>query len=469
MEKINNVNDEKNNDLKSKIITAAVVVFLCLIFVVGFIYGLNSVLAMEGSYPPDEDTHGVFDEPKTNDEIAALLNEVFDNTLESKPKAFVEDEFSIDGDSLVIGNASEELKKTVLFAKDNFTDTLTESTPTVETDFSQELPVKAPEISGADIESFECRYFERNYVYQCELCGAENEKLLNGCPECGSPNLYVQQSRGEYVVSAVLKNSDAIINANFAPRSDEEIRALIGDSFSDTVDIGKIDVTNDNIEVYFTINRETGELTYLEFKKDMTVKAQAELKGIFDSLGKADTEFKLTEKVKNSFTWPSLSLSEEKMVIEPKSKDNLTATLTCSDPTKPVVTWKSSDENVVTVDDEGYMKAGKEPGEATITATFEFLGKTYEDSCLVSVKIPVESMSISKRSIKLNAGETKQIDAKVSPNDATVQTKKWYSEDESIAAVDENGVVTAKKSGVVTVYALSDDGYFKSTCEVTVK
>ena len=37
---------------KTKVLTAAVITILCLIFVVGFIYGLNSVLAMEGADPP---------------------------------------------------------------------------------------------------------------------------------------------------------------------------------------------------------------------------------------------------------------------------------------------------------------------------------------------------------------------------------------------------------------------------------
>lgn len=460
--------EEKGNDLKSKILTAAVVIFLCLVFVVGFIYGLNSVLAMEGAYPPEEDTHGVFDEPKTSDDVAELLIRAVGTTAAEKPKTVIEDEFSIDGDSLNI-NGSEELKRTVLFAKDSFAGSLAQSTQSVETDFSEACAVKVPQITGADIESFECKYFARNYVYQCDQCGAENDELLDGCPECGSPNLYVQQTRAEYVVTAVLKNSEAVLKENFTPRTDEEIRGLIGDGFDKTLDIGKIDVTNDNIEVYFTINRESGELTYLEFKKDMTVKTDVNFKNNLVSLGKADAEFRLTEKIKNSFTWPSLVLSEETMIIEPKKTDNLTATLTCSDPTKPVVKWKSSDESILTVDDEGYMKAGEKPGEATVTASFEFLGKTYTDTCKISVRVPVESMAISKRSIKLNAGETKQIDAAVSPKNATVQTKKWYSEDESIATVDENGVVTAVKSGVVTVYALSDDGWYKSSCEVTVK
>ena len=53
--------------------------------------------------------------------------------------------------------------------------------------------------------------------------------------------------------------------------------------------------------------------------------------------------------------------------------------------------------------------------------------------------------------------------------ESTIQTVKWYSEDESIAAVDADGVVTAVAAGTVIVYALSDDGYFRSTCEVTVE
>lgn len=468
MEKAKNISEEKSNDFKSKIITAVVVIFLCAVFVVGFIYGLNSVLAMEGSYPPEEDTHGIYNEPETGDDVAALLNKVFGNALENKPKTVFEDEFSIDGDSIVI-DGSEELKKTVLFAKDKFAAAMADSTPTVETDFSEELPVKAPQITGADIESFECKYFARDYVYQCDQCGTESDEHLDGCPECGSPNFYSQQGRSEYVVSAVLKCSDEAVNANFAPRTENEIRGLFGDEFDKALDVGKVKIRNDNLEVFFRINRETGELLYLEFKKDMTVKTDVSFKNNLASLGKANVEFKLTEKTKSSFTWAALMLSDEKMIIEPKNTDNLTATLTCTDPLKPVVTWKSSDESIVTVDDEGYMKTGKKTGEAKVTASFDFLGRTYTDTCEISVRIPVESMSISNRKIRLEAGETKQIDAKVSPKDATVQSKKWYSEDESIASVDENGIVTAVKSGVVTVYALSDDGFYKSSCEVTVR
>ena len=80
-----------------------------------------------------------------------------------------------------------------------------------------------------------------------------------------------------------------------------------------------------------------------------------------------------------------------------------------------------------------------------------------------------ESFNIKPFVIEPTTGETFTLSTKVSPGKATIQTVKWYSENEAIATVDENGVVTAIGKGEVIVYALSDDGYYRSTCEVTVE
>ena len=157
------------------------------------------------------------------------------------------------------------------------------------------------------------------------------------------------------------------------------------------------------------------------------------------------------------------------MTVEPHGNNNLLATLTCDDATKYTVTWSSSDENILTVDDEGYFKAGKKEGSAVITASFDFNGKTYTDECTVHIRYSVESSKMSKTKLKLDVGETYKLEVKLSPKKATVKTVKWYTDDASIADIDENGVVTAKSVGTVTVYSLSDDGYFRSSCEVTVK
>lgn len=455
-------------ELKSKLLTAAVIAILCLVFVVGFIWGLNSVLAMEGSFPPEENTQGIYKEPKSNEEVVAMLNNAIQGAVAGKPKTLTSDSYDIDiKDAQTNGN--QQFKDTLKFVNDSFEDSINENFEDVERNFNEDIKVKFPEISPDDIEAFECRYFDRNYVYKCDICDAESDELLNGCPECGSGNLYVQDARNEYVIDVVFKNNDTVLKKNFAPRTQEEIANLYADKIDGTTQVEKLDISYNKLTLSFRINRETGELTYLEYGKEMTADTQLKLKGNFEKLGNVNVKFNLCEKIKNEFTWPSLKLSEKKMNIEPKKSDNLTATLTCEDPTKPVVKWTSSDTDIIEIDDEGYMKASGQTGSSIITATFDFLGKTYSDTCIVTVGVPVESMSISKRKVKLTAGETKQLDAKVSPSKATIKSKKWYSEDNSVATVDQNGLVTAVSKGTVTVYALSDDGYFKSSCEVTVK
>ena len=55
------------------------------------------------------------------------------------------------------------------------------------------------------------------------------------------------------------------------------------------------------------------------------------------------------------------------------------------------------------------------------------------------------------------------------PCTTAAKTVKWYSDNEDVAAVDQNGTITAKRVGTVDIYAVSDDGYFKATCHVEVR
>ena len=128
------------------------------------------------------------------------------------------------------------------------------------------------------------------------------------------------------------------------------------------------------------------------------------------------------------------------------------------------VSWKSSNTSVATIADDGTVKA-----VAVGTATIKLVVGSKSASCKVTVVQPVTSISLNRSTASLEALETVQLTARINPSDAYLQTYRWSSSDETIAAVDENGLVTALKKGTATITATALDGNGASAkCTVTV-
>ena len=78
------------------------------------------------------------------------------------------------------------------------------------------------------------------------------------------------------------------------------------------------------------------------------------------------------------------------------------------------------------------------------------------------------AVEISVGELTLKAGETVSLSAQVIPDWADDLSIIWKSSDEEIAAVDENGIVTARKAGKCSVIAESVNGKYDEI-EVTVE
>ena len=143
----------------------------------------------------------------------------------------------------------------------------------------------------------------------------------------------------------------------------------------------------------------------------------------------------------------------------------LTATVTPSDASQRV-TWSSSDTSVATVDSKGKVTMLK-AGTATITAKTSN-GKTATVTVKVTGSITaVTGITLNQSSLSLDKGATSQLTATIMPNNATDKTVTWKSSDDSVASVDANGLVTAKKAGTATITATSSNGKI-ATATVTV-
>ncbi len=88
------------------------------------------------------------------------------------------------------------------------------------------------------------------------------------------------------------------------------------------------------------------------------------------------------------------------------------------------------------------------------------------DVSVASADIAVESITLDEGAVSVQKGKTVALTATVAPEDATDRTVTWTSSDDSIAAVDENGVVTGVAVGDATITAAAGDK--SAECKVTV-
>ena len=165
-----------------------------------------------------------------------------------------------------------------------------------------------------------------------------------------------------------------------------------------------------------------------------------------------------------------ISLSLTNITLTKKGETRaISATVSPQNATNKTLRWVSSNAGVVTVDTNGVVTA-VDNGVATITATTVDGGKSA--TCLVTVKIgvPVSGVTLGERTITLQEiGAKHTLIATVSPADATNKAVSWSSNNPAIAAIDQNGVVTAVAEGATVVTVRTEDGGKSDSCIVTVK
>lgn len=148
----------------------------------------------------------------------------------------------------------------------------------------------------------------------------------------------------------------------------------------------------------------------------------------------------------------------------------LTASVVPENATNKSMRWRSSNTNIAVVDSNGIV-IGKTVGKAIITATT--VDGNYSAVCNVTVydvnaDINVTGISLDKTSVTLTKGKVIILGAQVTPFNATNKQITWSSSNNNVATVDQNGIVTAKRSGTALITATTVYGNYKAYCNVTV-
>ena len=224
--------------------------------------------------------------------------------------------------------------------------------------------------------------------------------------------------------------------------------------------------TTDNKDITWTSSDET----IATVKNGIVTAVSDGTATITAAVGKKSASCKI--KVYTPVPLDSISLSEQNLNWDITLQDETTLIVTY-DPVDTTddkkVTWSSSDENVVRVtgtgeDQETALVVAEGPGTATITAK---VGNKKAE-CKVDFTASLNKWTLNEHNLELDKGETKQLTTTFIP-DYTTDPKDttWSSSDESVATVDENGVVTAISEGIATITAINANGTMDE-CKVTV-
>lgn len=124
------------------------------------------------------------------------------------------------------------------------------------------------------------------------------------------------------------------------------------------------------------------------------------------------------------------------------------------------ITWTISDETVAAMN--GSFLEPKKSGNIAVTATIQGKGTSCD---VIITKVPIESFELEDFAVKIN-GTAKALLTTV-PSGISYERFTWSVGDNTIATIDQSGVVTGLKEGNTTVTATADGN--SKTCNLAVK
>lgn len=253
-------------------------------------------------------------------------------------------------------------------------------------------------------------------------------------------------------VNEIVRVGTKVVKVEKETRKENEVDFKVIEENDDTLELGKEEVVQEGQKGYDSV---IYEVTYTNGKETKRNEISRDKIKPIDRVLKKGTKIiansiEITNPIESIQIGDSVQLGSK---ILPENATNKT------------VVWSTTDENVISVDNVGFVTATG-VGKATITVSTED-GNISDSIQLIVLPIDIESITLNKTSLILTQGDSEQIEAVILPENATDKTIEWQSSNETIAEVDGTGKLTAIKAGDVVITASDVTG--KIQVQVSVK
>lgn len=171
----------------------------------------------------------------------------------------------------------------------------------------------------------------------------------------------------------------------------------------------------------------------------------------------------------NQISAEALYMSPSSLVMSVGETDQIVAIVE-PDQITETITWSCSNENVASISYEDNLCTitAKTAGVVTITASTDS-GKTA--TCELTTRdalVPLKKIALNYGDYRAKIGDSIQLEAQITPDNATNAKITWSSSNPSVATVSASGFVTAKAKGLAIISAKADSGLI-ATCYVVVE
>lgn len=457
-ERLKKIEKLDENQGRKKIIFAGVTVFLIALFAFGTVFGAKYILSYEGTQELPKESTDFFADCEGADAVSAIDGYISDACDYASVKLDIRYHVSVPEEDIKVTADGVDGEKLMKFIRGSIEGKLSsiysanDKNGAYGEDFSAELPVFDFDASDAKEATL-----KRNEEKETELLGHVS---FDGCQKEEIASLPV------YTVFD-MDDTDAAINAAVeAFASDVAVSGV-------TVAYDRFDIDSfaENVTVPAVVSYVPAPvLKRIVYSRSCIVSFDAEFLGELAPYGKQQISMRVNVSEEYNFTHVKFDISQDAYFIEKGASDEINRRIVSDAPvTELKVEWTSSDPEVLSVDEKGFYKGRKISDKpVTVTGKYVYNGVEYTDSVLFYVREPVESVKLSEKELTMKVGEQAQLTPIVKPAKATFKDVYWFSTDENIVTVDENGNVSAVAPGEAGVYVITFDGNFKKTCTVTV-
>ena len=189
-----------------------------------------------------------------------------------------------------------------------------------------------------------------------------------------------------YQIDIDNKSYNKKISEMFSVKEDVSAKEQFIDAVKGNCRIENFETKPDSFTIKAKVNRENDEIEYINIIRSYTVTLDAEFINDAEIFG--EKEFSLVYTVTDTYeySYAGISFVEDEVTIEHNEEYMLNVNAIIDNDSEYTVEFISSDEDIASVDEMGYIKGLKNCDvPVTITVKLNYLGEIFTDTCSVYV------------------------------------------------------------------------------------